>query len=135
MRLDLDRPAGINMIDAVSAGEVRIGDRVLRASVIVGIRDIIPDWPVASTGDIDDESLAPLMALGPEIVLLGTGERLVFPPRYVYGRILSRKVGLEVMDTAAACRTFNILAAEGRQVVAGLIIDRSQSNKESSESP
>jgi uncharacterized protein len=123
MRLDLDRPAGINLIHAVAPGEIRVGDRVIRTSVIIGVEDIIPDWPVSSTRDINDDSLAPVLALAPDVLLLGTGRTLVFPGRDVHARVLTRNIGLEVMDTPAACRTYNILAAEGRRVIAALIVD------------
>lgn len=123
MRLDLDRPAGVNIIHAVSAGEIRVGDRLIRTSVIIGAEDIIPDWPVSSTQDIDESSLASVLALEPDILLLGTGRNLVFPSARVHAGILARNIGLEVMDTPAACRTYNVLAAEGRRVIAALIID------------
>jgi len=123
MRLDLDRPAGINMIRAVSPGEIRVGDRVIRTSVIIGAEDIIPDWPVSSTRDLDESSLAPVLALAPDILLLGTGSALVFPGRDIHAGVLARNIGLEVMDTPAACRTYNILVAEGRKVIAALIVD------------
>jgi uncharacterized protein len=123
MRIDLERPAGINLIHAVSPGEIRVGDRIMQRSFIIGVDDIIPDWPVSSTRDIDEESLSPILALAPEILLLGTGRALVFPGRDIHAAVLARNVGLEVMDTSAACRTYNILAAEGRSVIAALIVD------------
>ena len=122
MRLDLDRPTGINIVRAVAPGEILVGDRVIRTSVIIAATDIIPDWPVSSTRDIDERSLAPAMDLCPDILLLGTGSVLTFPGREVHASVLSRNIGLEVMATAAACRTYNILAAEGRNVVAALIL-------------
>ena len=64
-----------------------------------------------------------MLELEPEIVLLGSGRRLVFPRQEIFGQVLGRNIGLEIMDTAAACRTFNILAAEGRRVAAALILD------------
>jgi len=123
MRLDLDRPAGVNIIHAVSPGEIRIGDRVIRTSVIIGAEDIIPDWPVSSTRDIDEDSLTRVLALEPDVLLLGTGRKLVFPAARIHAGILARNIGLEVMDTPAACRTYNILVAEGRRVIAALIVE------------
>jgi uncharacterized protein len=72
---------------------------------------------------IDETDIAPVLELEPEILLLGSGRQLVFPRQEIYGQVLGRNIGLEVMDTAAACRTFNILAAEGRRVAAALILD------------
>jgi len=123
MRLNLEQSAGINIIHAVAADEIRVGEWVLRKSVIIGTRDIIADWPVTSTRQLDEKSLESVLALDPDVVLLGTGRRLAFPSRKVYGAVLARNIGLEVMDTAAACRTFNILAGEGRRVAAALILD------------
>lgn len=123
MQLTLDRPAGINIINAVSPGEIRIGERLIRSSAIIGARDIISDWPVSAMPELDTDAMESALALEPEIVILGTGRSMVFPGRDIYAQALSRNVGLEVMDTAAACRTFNILVTEGRSVVAALIVD------------
>ena len=123
VRLTLDQPSNVNLITAVSPGEIRVGERVIRTSVIIGTRDIIPDWPVASMQRIDETDIAPVLELEPEILLLGSGRQLVFPRQEIYGQVLGRNIGMEVMDTAAACRTFNILAAEGRRVAAALILD------------
>lgn len=123
MQLTLDRPAGINIISAVSPGEIRIGERIIRSSVIIGVRDINSEWPVAAMPDLDADAMETVLALEPEIIVLGTGRAMVFPSPDIYAQALSRGVGLEVMDTAAACRTFNILATEGRSVVAALVVD------------
>lgn len=123
MRFDLDRPAGVNLVSAVSPGEIKVGDRIIRTSVIIAAQEIIPDWPVASTRELDEAGLAPVLALAPEIVLLGTGRKLSFPDPRVHARVQGSGIGLEVMDTPAACRTYNILVSEGRRVVAALIVD------------
>ena len=68
------------------------------------------------------EDLAPLLALHPVLVVLGSGDAQAFPPAAVLAACLSRKIGLETMTNAAAARTFNVLAGEGRRVVAGLVI-------------
>jgi uncharacterized protein len=123
MQLTLDSQAGINTISAVSPGEIRIGERRIRSSVLVGVRDIIADWPVPAISNVDAAAMDAIFALEPEIVILGTGRTLVFPDAGIGALALSKNIGMEVMDTAAACRTFNILASEGRQVVAGLVIE------------
>ena len=123
MQLTLDQPAGINVINAVSPGEIRIGDRLIRTSVVVGARDIISDWPVPAIGVLGPADMAAVYALEPEIIILGTGRAMRFPDNEIRAMTLARNVGLEVMDTAAACRTFNILVSEGRKVVAALVID------------
>lgn len=123
MQLTLDSQAGINTISAVSPGEIRIGERRIRSSVLIGVRDIIADWPVPAISNLDAAAMDAIFALEPEIVILGTGRTLVFPDVGIRALALSRNIGMEIMDTAAACRTFNILANEGRHVVAGLVIE------------
>jgi len=90
--------------------------------MIVSAREIVPDWPATTIDQIDERSMAPILAMGPEIILLGTGDSVEFPDRRLMAGIMARRVGLEVMDTAAACRTFNILVGEDRQVVAALLM-------------
>ncbi len=122
MQLHLDRVHGINFISAVGPGEVRIGDRIFQDSIIVSAHEIVPDWTVTTIDEIDERSIAPILAMEPEIILLGTGDSVRFPDRRLMAGILARRIGLEVMDTAAACRTFNILVGEDRQVVAALLM-------------
>ncbi|MFT3756782.1 MAG: Mth938-like domain-containing protein [Pseudoxanthomonas sp.] len=101
----------------------RVNDRVLAASFILSPMQLIEDWPVQSATALTAEHLAPLLALNPELVLLGSGERQVFPPATTMAACLTRGVGIEVMTNAAAARTFNVLAGEGRRVVAGFLLD------------
>ena len=77
---------------------------------------------VANSAALTADDLAPLLALQPEVILLGTGERQVFPPAAVMAACLRQGVGLEVMTNAAAARTFNVLAGESRRVVAGFLL-------------
>jgi uncharacterized protein len=71
---------------------------------------------------LDRDALVPALAMSPEILILGTGERLQFPASALYAELAGRGIGLEVMDTAAACRTYNVLVNEDRPVVAALIL-------------
>ena len=71
--------------------------------------------------DVDLARLEVALALAPDVIVLGTGERLRFPAPGLRGKIQARGVGLEIMDTAAACRTYNVLALEGRNVLAALL--------------
>jgi uncharacterized protein len=90
------------------------------ASVIV-LPERIEPWPVAGFAALTEAHFAALAALAPEVVLLGTGDRLRFPPPQLVAPLARAGIGLEVMDLRAACRTFNILAAEERQVAAALL--------------
>ena len=122
MRFTLESHETANIITAVDAAGVRIGERYFRASLIVGPREIIPEWPVASMADISLQALEPALSLEPEILLLGTGARTAFPDPALLAELSRRRIGFEAMDTAAACRTYNVLAHEDRAVVAALLV-------------
>jgi len=84
---------------------------------------IFPEWSTATPENIAESDMQKLLALQTEIVLLGTGKRLRFPPGALLRPFGPAGVGLEIMDLQAACRTYNILAAEGRKVAAALLFD------------
>ncbi|MCF6339087.1 MAG: Mth938-like domain-containing protein [Gammaproteobacteria bacterium] len=98
-----------------------LGIETISGSFIVSPRHLLRDWPPASISDLQAEHFEAIIELQPELVLLGTGTQLTFPPPQLLAALHRQRVGVEVMDTAAACRTYNILMAEGRFVVAGLI--------------
>jgi uncharacterized protein len=118
MKLHLNTAPDLLLVRAYAAGRVTIGEQVYTRSLLLSPQRIITDWRPASVTELTVEDLQQVEQLRPEIILLGTGERLVFPAlRPSHGT-----VGFEVMDTAAACRTYNILAGEGRNVTAALLI-------------
>lgn len=100
------------------AQSVTVIDRTLHRSLVVSATRIVEDFPVQRPDQIDAAAVGSILALQPEVVLLGTGARAVFPPQSVLAQFLERGIGLETMDSAAAARTFNVLAGEGRNVVA-----------------
>ena len=110
------------MIRGYSAQEIRIGEQRLQASCIVSADNVIAEWAPRSFADLAPEHLEAILALKPELVLLGTGLSQRFPPSTIRSTFTSRGVGLEVMDLGAACRTFNILVQEERRVVAALFL-------------
>ena len=122
MRFTLDRHPTANLVTSVSPGRIRVGETSIDSSVILSAKRIIPDWPVRTSEELDLASLAPALDLGPSILVVGTGTRLVFPRGGLVAELAARGIGLEVMDTAAACRTYNILVNEERPVVAALVI-------------
>jgi uncharacterized protein len=83
---------------------------------------LVEDWKAGASVDLMPEDLDPLLALDPELVLLGTGDQQAFPSAAVMAACLTRGIGIEVMTNAAAARTFNVLAGEGRRVVAGFLL-------------
>ncbi|HTI96784.1 MAG TPA: MTH938/NDUFAF3 family protein [Rudaea sp.] len=104
------------------AQSVTVIDRVLHRSLVVSATRIVEDFPVRQSDQFDDDAIESILAFKPEVVLLGTGARAVFPPQAVLAQFLKRGIGLETMDSAAAARTFNVLAGEGRNVVAVFLI-------------
>jgi uncharacterized protein len=104
------------------AQSVTVIDRVLHRSLAVSATRIVEDFPVQRVDQFDDAAIESILAFNPEVVLLGTGARAVFPPQAVLAQFLKRGIGLETMDSAAAARTFNVLAGEGRNVVAVFLL-------------
>ena len=104
------------------AQSVTVIDRVLRRSLLVSATRIVEDFPVRQPDQLDGTAIESILTLQPEVVLLGTGARAVFPPQAVLAQFLKRGIGLETMDSSAAARTFNVLAGEGRNVVAVFLL-------------
>jgi uncharacterized protein len=111
-----------NVITGVGPGWIRVGIREYRENVAMTVGTITPGWTQGGFEQLTEASFETLLALEPEIVLLGTGATLKFPHPRLTRALTDARIGVEVMDTAAACRTFNILAAEGRKVAAALIV-------------
>jgi uncharacterized protein len=122
MQLTEHRDENHLFVRKASAEAVVIVDREFRNSLVVNPTRVLDDFPVASVDGFDRGAIDQILELQPEVVLLGTGERAVFPPASVLGAFLQRGVGLETMDNAAAARTFNVLVSEGRNVVAVFLL-------------
>jgi uncharacterized protein len=125
MKLTDEKIGGINLVRSYAPGEVRIGETVVRSSCLVKNDRLITDWRPQTVAEISVADMEAVLALKPEVVVLGSGPRQQFPAPEILGAVLSRGVGCEVMDTGAACRTYNILASEGRTVVAALLLRNS----------
>jgi len=120
VKFELSGAPGLNTFTGYGEGYVLVNGERYEESVIVLAGRVEP-WPVAELEDLTEEHFAQLAGLGVEVVLLGTGSSLRFPhPRITQG-LARAGIGLEVMDTQAACRTFNILVAEERKVAAALL--------------
>ncbi|MGB5292951.1 MAG: Mth938-like domain-containing protein [Lysobacterales bacterium] len=121
MEFNLEVPQDQFFIRSVSEKGIRVHQDYFNQPFILSGQRIIPEWGVTSVEDINEESLQALFELQPEVVLIGTGNTQVFLPPATQVHFFRRGIGFEVMTTDAACRTFNVLVAEGREVVAALL--------------
>jgi uncharacterized protein len=121
MDLTLHRPGDHLFVHSVTADGIRIVDDLHQGPLVVSPGRLLTDWPVRSCGELTHERLQPIFDLDPDIVLIGTGKTQVFLPPELMMAFYSRGIGVEVMTTEAACRTFNVLVSEERRVVAALM--------------
>ncbi len=121
MPLAEDKITSRYSISGYNQGEIVVNERVYRESLILSPDSIHCPWPVLSVDDLDESNLQPILELNPYVDLLGTGEKQLFPDARIIGIFGERGIGLEVMNNGALCRTFNILVAEDREVVAAII--------------
>jgi len=123
VKLHLSSAAGLNLFTAHGEGYVAVNNERHETNLIVLPESIIADWTKASVLTLTLDDMDKLLALGTGIILLGTGKRLRFPPGQLLKPFAQAGIGIEIMDLPAACRTYNILASEGRQVAAALLFD------------
>jgi len=123
MKMQADRLDGSNAISRHGPEGVIVNGREYRSSVIVPWTGAVALWPVATFEALDEASFETLATLSPELVIFGSGSRLRFPKPGLLKPLMARRIGFETMDTAAACRTYNVLLAEGRAVVAALLFE------------
>jgi uncharacterized protein len=123
MKMRADRIEGHNAIARHGRDGVLVNGLEHTESVIVPWRGDVVAWPVASFERLGADDFARIAALKPELVVFGSGARLRFPAPAVLRPLIDAGIGVETMDTAAACRTYNVLLAEGRSVVAALLFD------------
>jgi uncharacterized protein len=122
MDLSLDQPGGYLFVRRVDADRITLVDRELARSFLLAPDRAVVDWAADDAATLEGSHVASILALQPELVILGTGRRQVFPATAFLAGFLLEGIGIEVMDNAAAARTYNLLAGEGRRVVAGFIL-------------
>ena len=122
MKIEREQAEGRNMFTGYGAGYVEVNRTRHTTNVVVAADRLVTDWPLESIDRLAADHFAAILEMKPEIVLLGTGNAFVFPDPALLAPLRNARVGVEVMDTAAACRTYNILLGEGRNVVAALIV-------------
>ncbi|MDH5325736.1 MAG: Mth938-like domain-containing protein [Gammaproteobacteria bacterium] len=132
MRINQELDPSSYTIRSVNAHEITVmspagngvgfEERTLSNSFVIMPNRLISDWPARHVEELSEPLLTQLKELDPELLLLGTGSRLVFPQAHVMAEFSDLGIGLEVMDSAAACRTYNILMHEGRHVAAAILL-------------
>lgn len=127
MKLQADRIDGQNAIARHGPGGVIVNGAEYRDSVIVPWTGLVTRWQVDSFDQLTEAHFEQLAALAPELVIFGSGPRIRFAHPKLLKALIGRRIGVETMDTAAACRTYNVLLDEGRSVVAALLFERAPS--------
>lgn len=122
MKLHLSSNTGQNVFTGYGAGYVLVNHARYQHNLIVTPDQIVENWNPGSFEQLTPEHFNFLLSLRPEMVLFGTGTTLRFPSPKLTRALIESRIGIEVMDTSAACRTYNILMAEGRRVTAALLI-------------
>lgn len=122
MSLTEDQNTATYQIKSFSPGKIGINDKMYTNSIIISPNQLIANWHPKTIDMITDADLLLLLTLNPDIILLGTGEKSRILPAKKVACLLEKNFQVECMSTAAACRTYTVLSAEGRNVVAGLII-------------
>jgi uncharacterized protein len=122
MKFTQHTPAGLNLIRNYGPQFVTVGEQEMRTSCIVGAGLLIRDWPPRDVASLTPQHLAPLFDAAPEVVVLSTGAQQQFPRAALRAEFATRKIGLEVMEVGAACRTYNVLVSEERKVLAAILL-------------
>jgi uncharacterized protein len=125
LKFQPDTLAGVNMIQRHDPGRVVVGGSAYAHSVVVPWAGEVCAWGVDGFAQLAASHFERLLALRPEVVIIGSGRRLRFPAPALLRPLIEQRVGFETMDTAAACRTYNVLVSERRSVVAALLLDPS----------
>ncbi len=123
MKLHADRAEGVNIINAASPEAISVNGQAYTRSILVPPAGEVMFWEAASLTDLSEAHFNRIAEKKPEVVIFGSGRQLKFPPPALLKGLMAARIGVETMDTAAACRTYNILVAEGRQVMAALLIE------------
>jgi uncharacterized protein len=123
LKLQAERIEGTNAIARHSPEGVVVNGIAHTRSVIVPAQGTVVEWQVESFDGLCEADFEKLLPFQPELVIFGSGARLRFPPPACLRALMRQRIGFEAMDTPAACRTYNVLLAEGRSVVAALLFD------------
>jgi uncharacterized protein len=123
LKLQSDPHSGANTITGYGDGYVEINQTPYQHSVLLSSDGDTIEWPAKSFGDLEASHFSQMVNLKPELILIGTGNRQQFLKPELLKTLISAKIGFEIMDSQAACRTYNILVGEGRKVLLALIVE------------
>ena len=122
MKFSEDYAIGTNVIRAFNDSSIDINNKTYNQSLLVGSHLLVEQWGISHIDDLTDQHWQDLLQHQPEVILVGTGKTLIFPHPSTYAAAIKVGIGVEFMDTAAACRTYNVLVSEDRRVIAGIIL-------------
>jgi len=122
MKMALDDTLGVNAIRSYEPGCVTVREKRIMTSVIVLPDQLLTGWPPTTVVDIETDHFVAVLDRDIEVLILGTGESQKFPDPALFADLMARGIGFEVMDNAAACRTYNILLAEQRRVALAILL-------------
>jgi uncharacterized protein len=120
--LTLDDNSAQYQIRSYQPGTITVNDKTLSSSIIITPTRLIENWAPQTTDELTTASLSVIAEARPDILLIGTGATMVLLSAEIYGPLINLGIGVEFMDTSAACRTYNALSAENRNVAAALLI-------------
>ncbi|MGK0272035.1 MAG: hypothetical protein ACI88H_002701 [Cocleimonas sp.] len=123
MKFAEDHNSANYKISGYEQGSIAINGLPHNHSLVLSPMELLSDWEPTKYSELNSDHLDAIYAMKPEIIILGTGPKQIFPPAEILRRLAKEQIGYEIMDTQAACRTFNILMAEDRKVVAGMFLD------------
>ena len=123
MKIEQTLNEGSNAFTGYGDGYVEVGGKRHATSLVVSAKSLTEGWAGGSIGQLTEAHFRMLAEMAPEIVLIGSGKAFAFPDPALLAPLHAAGIGVEVMDTRAACRTYNLLLGEGRNVIAALIVD------------
>jgi uncharacterized protein len=122
MKFQPDFLPGVNAVSRLEPGQLWVLDEAHQSSVLVPWRGSCQAWAPRRPEDLLEEHFEPMLDLQPELVIFGSGGKFFMLPPFLYRCLIAKRIGVESMDTAAACRTFNVLAQEGRKVLGAFLL-------------
>ncbi len=125
MKFQPDTAEGLNVVTRQEPGRVWVGPNAFDSSILLPWKGDVQAWGASSMEELTPDHFARIVALKPEVVIFGSGTRLRFPSPALLRALIEARIGVETMDTAAACRTYNVLVSERRSAVAALLVEKS----------